>query len=242
MTASTLQLREAGFGRINTLVFDLDGTLIDSTAGVRNALSAAFQSAGRMMPAMDMRRVIGPPITVIARRIEPLLSDAEVAVIERSYRAIYDSNGWRDAFAYPAVVDTLHIFHRRGLRLFIVTNKPLLPTSNILAHLGFDGLFIEALSRDSRTPHYVSKSEMLADLLTRHHLLSDTALMVGDTSEDQEAAHSNGLAFLQVTYGYGSVLTSAHRINHFSEIATLLSATTTLENQPPQRYRQPREI
>jgi phosphoglycolate phosphatase len=242
MTASTLQLSEAGFGRINTLVFDLDGTLIDSTAGVRNALSAAFQSAGRMMPATDMRRVIGPPITVIARRIEPLLSDAEVAVIERSYRAIYDSNGWRDAFAYPAVVDTLHIFHRRGLRLFIVTNKPLLPTSNILAHLGFDGLFVEALSRDSRTPHYVSKSEMLADLLTRHHLLSDTALMVGDTSEDQEAAHSNGLAFLHVTYGYGSVITSAHRIDHFSEIATLLSATTTLENPPPQRPRQPREI
>jgi phosphoglycolate phosphatase len=242
MAASTLQLSGAGFGRINALVFDLDGTLIDSTAGVGNALSAAFQSAGRMMPAMDLRRVIGPPITVIARRIEPLLSDAEVAVIERSYRAIYDSNGWRDAFAYPAVADTLHIFHRGGLRLFIVTNKPLLPTSNILGHLGFDGLFLEALSRDSRTPHYANKTEMLADLLTRHQLLPDTTLMIGDTSEDQEAAHGNGLAFLHVTYGYGSVTTSTHRIDHFSEIATLLSATTTQENQLPQRAPTTREI
>jgi phosphoglycolate phosphatase len=210
---------------INALVFDLDGTLIDSTTGIGGALRAAFQSAGRTMPAVDLRRVIGPPITDIARRIEPSLSDAELATIERSYRSNYDNEGWRETVVYPAVEDTLRAFHRHGLRLFIVTNKPLAPTSNILKHLGLHDLFIETLTRDGRTPRYTGKSEMLADLISRHGLRRNSTLMIGDTNEDQEAAHANGLCFLFVTYGYGSVMMPAHSIHHFSEIATILNVT-----------------
>jgi phosphoglycolate phosphatase len=211
------------FSRIRALVFDLDGTLIDSTPGIGRSLRTAFQAVGRTMPEIDLRRVIGPPITVIARSIEPLLSDTEVGGIERSYRAVYDGDGWRDTVAYSAVGDTLRVLHRRDLHLFIVTNKPLVPTSNILAYLGFNDLFVEVLTRDSRSPHYASKADMLADLLSRHRLQTSTTLMVGDTSEDQEAANTNGLDFLHATYGYGSVTSRAPHLHHFSEIATLLS-------------------
>jgi phosphoglycolate phosphatase len=152
-----------------------------------------------------------------------LLSDAEVSSIERSYRAIYDSDGWRDTLAYPAVADTLRALHRRDLRFYIVTNKPLVPTSKILNHLGLNDLFVEALSRDSRSPHYSSKADMLSDLLERQRLQPDSTLMVGDTNEDQEAAHANGLDFLYAAYGYGSVAVPDSHIDHFSEIAALLS-------------------
>jgi phosphoglycolate phosphatase len=222
-SSTSVTLNAASFSRINALVFDLDGTLIDSTPGINGALRTAFQSVGRTMPEVDLRRVIGPPITVIARHIEPLLSDTEVAGIERSYRAIYDSDGWRDTLAYPTVADTLRVLHRHDLRLFVVTNKPLIPTTNILAHLGLDDLFVEALTRDSRSPHYASKADMLSDLLGRHRLQPDTTLMVGDTHEDQEAAHANGLDFLYATYGYGSVTVSGGHVDHFAEIAALLS-------------------
>jgi phosphoglycolate phosphatase len=224
MASSTFtNLNLTSFGRINALVFDLDGTLIDSVPGIGSALRTAFQSVGRTMPEVDLRRVIGPPITAIARRIEPLLSDTEIAGIERSYRAAYDRDGWRDTLAYPAVADTLRVLHRHDLRLFIITNKPLVPTSNILAHLGLDDLFVEALTRDSRSPHYTSKAEMLADLLSRQRLQPCTTLMIGDTNEDQEAAHINGLSFLHATYGYGSVTMPARHVHHFSEVAALLS-------------------
>jgi phosphoglycolate phosphatase len=216
-------LNVPSFSRINALVFDLDGTLIDSTPGICSALRTAFKSVGRTMPEVNLRRVIGPPITVIARRIEPLLSEAEVVGIERSYRAIYDSDGWRDTLAYPAVADTLRALHRRNVRLFIVTNKPLVPTSNILNHLGLKDLFVEALTRDSRSPHYVSKADMLSDLIGRQRLQSNTTLMIGDTNEDQEAAHVNGLDFLHATYGYGSVTVPGGHVDHFSEIAALLN-------------------
>jgi phosphoglycolate phosphatase len=219
--SAPIHLNLSSFAQINALVFDLDGTLIDSTPGISSALRRAFQSAGRTMPAVDLARVIGPPITVIARRIDPLLSDTEVVNIERSYRAIYDSVGWRDTLAYPSVIDTLGVLHRHGLRLFIVTNKPLLPTSAILEHLGLSNLFVEVLTRDSRSPRYSSKTEMLGDLLSRQSLQAGATLMIGDTGEDQDAAHANNLEFLHATYGYGSV-TSARYIGEFSEIAALL--------------------
>jgi phosphoglycolate phosphatase len=231
-TSASTHLNLTEFTETNALVFDLDGTLIDSTPGIESALRAAFQSVGRTMPAVDLRRIIGPPITVIARRVEPLLSDAEVASIEQSYRAIYDSVGWRDTLAYPTVGDTLGALHRRGLRLFIVTNKPLVPTLKILAHLGLANLFLEVLTRDSRAPHYASKADMLADLLSGQQLKPSATLMIGDTSEDQEAAHTNNIDFLHATYGYGSVTMPARCIRQFSEIATLLNVTDQFKDQP----------
>jgi phosphoglycolate phosphatase len=225
MAASESRFKPICFSQINSVVFDLDGTLIDSTPGIAGALEEAFRSAGRSMPAVDLRRIIGPPITVIARRIEPSLSDTEVATIERHYRAIYDNAGWRNTLAYPAVVQTLHELYKQGLRLFIVTNKPLIPTSNILSHLGLKNFFIETLTRDSREPHYANKAEMLAELLCRQQLDPDTTLMVGDTSEDQESAYANRLGFIHATYGYGSLTETTHRMHHFSEIVVLLNIT-----------------
>ena len=69
------------------MVFDLDGTLIDSSPGIALSLAAAFQSVGRVMPETDIRKAIGPPIRIIARRVEPSLTDAELDGIEPSYRS-----------------------------------------------------------------------------------------------------------------------------------------------------------
>lgn len=226
MAASPSRIEPTGFEHLSALIFDLDGTLIDSTAGIGAALAAAFQAAGRSMSRADLRSLIGPPISVIARRLEPSLSDSEVATIESSYRSFYDHEGWRTTVAFPGVADTLHELHRRGMRLFVVTNKPLVPTSKILTHLGLSGLFIEALTRDTGVPHYASKVEMLADLILRQRLNAESSLMIGDTIEDQLAAHDNGLRFLHVTYGYGSVPVATDRIHSFSEMLSLLSISS----------------
>lgn len=200
------------------VVFDLDGTLIDSTDGIRSALAAGFTSAGLSFPDVDLRKVIGPPIRTIAARIEPELTESQLAIIERVYRAEYDSEGWRKTTLFQAAIDVLATLARAGLHLFIVTNKPALPTRQILDHLGIAQFFSTALSRDSRQPAFATKAEMLLTLLREQHLSPTTTVMLGDTPEDAHAAQANGLDFVFASYGYGEMPDAARRITKLAEL------------------------
>jgi phosphoglycolate phosphatase len=211
---------------LKTLVFDLDGTLVDSSPGIATSLAMAFKAVGRVMPTTDFRRAIGPPLRGIARRVEPTITEAELDVIEPLYRSDYDSRGWRDTVIFDGVVQTLTELQAHSIRLFIVTNKPVLPTRQILEQFSLQRFFTEVLSRDSRSPAFSSKAEMLATLIKRHKLSPESTLMVGDTIEDLETAHANNVPFLYVTYGFGSV-DSPHSIDRFPALGTLLKSRLT---------------
>jgi phosphoglycolate phosphatase len=158
----------------------------------------------------------------MARRIEPTLTDLEVAAIERGFRSDYDANGWRATVAFDGVSASLRRMRDAGLRLFIVTNKPRISTQGILEHLELDNVFESVLTRDARTPIYESKVAMLADLIRNQGLEAATSAMVGDTDEDREAAHRNGLPFVFVTYGYGSVPDAELVADNFETIESML--------------------
>jgi phosphoglycolate phosphatase len=205
------------------LVFDLDGTLIDSCPGISASLAAAFAAAGRVMPKVDLRAIIGPPIRIIAARMDSTLTEGELAQIELAFRAAYDNDGWREAILYDSVADTLNAFYLRGCRMFIVTNKPRIPTEKVLAHLGLDHLFQKIVTRDSRTPGYGSKAEMLSELLQEQALELHSTIMTGDTREDEEAASASGLPFVYATYGYGALHAPQRPIAVFSDLARVLA-------------------
>jgi phosphoglycolate phosphatase len=215
--------------RITSVIFDLDGTLIDSCPGIQSALSVAFRAAGRVMPATEMKSVIGPPIRAIATRVEPSLNEEELAQIERTYRAVYDSNGWRETVAFPDVVPVLRSLREATMRLFIVTNKPMIPSRNIVEHLGLQSMIERVLTRDSRTPAYANKADMVRELVHTYSLVPETSVMVGDTVEDQEAAASSQLAYIHAAYGYGTV-TQAHAL--ITSFAELTRALTDLGERP----------
>jgi phosphoglycolate phosphatase len=206
---------------LKTLVFDLDGTLVDSSPGIATSLAMAFKAVGRVMPTADFRKAIGPPLRGIARRVEPTITEAELDIIEPLYRADYDSRGWRDTVIFDGVIQTLTELKSHGIRLFIVTNKPVLPTRHILEQFSLKDFFAEVLSRDSRSPAFKSKAEMLATLIERYQISTESTLMVGDTIEDLETAHANHVPFLYVTYGFGSV-ESPHYIDRFPALAALI--------------------
>lgn len=214
---------------LTSIVFDLDGTLVDSSPGIATSLAIAFRAVGRVMPQVDIRKVIGPPIRIIARRVEPSLSDAELDNIEPVYRADYDTEGWRNTLIFDGVADSLSLLRSHGLRLFIVTNKPRIPTNLVLDQFGLRSFFHETLTRDGRSPAFTSKAEMLATLIEQHQLEPHSTLMVGDTIEDQETARANHVPFLFVTYGFGSIESASLSIDRFTDLTTCLK--TCLEPQ-----------
>lgn len=204
---------------LEAAIFDMDGTLVDSAPGIGSSLAAAFRAIGREMPATDVRSAIGPPIRVIAKRLEPTLTDVETLAIERAYRPLYDNDGWRATAAFDGVAQTLPGLRDAGLRLFLATNKPRIPALKILELLGIANLFEAVITRDSRTPHFTSKAEMLGGLLATHGLRGETAVMVGDTLEDRLAAEENGVRFIFASYGYGDDPGAETAIARFSELS-----------------------
>lgn len=220
-TSSAVEVGRLG-ERVDNLVFDLDGTLIDSVPGIGSSLAEAFLSIGRTMPAADLRRSIGPPIGVISRRLEPSLSEDEVVSIEKAYRTSYDTNGWRQTVPFSGVAETLQVLHRSRYRLFVVTNKPRIPSEKILLQLGLLSLFQSICTRDTRTPPFSSKAEMLNDVMQQHKLNPASTVMIGDTSEDGEAAEANGIRFIYASYGYGSPTHAHLTIHDFSNLRSAL--------------------
>jgi phosphoglycolate phosphatase len=189
-------------GLITHVLFDLDGTLIDSLPGIEWSARMALAECGLAADLSDLRRRIGPPI----RDILASVSGASGEVLNRleaGFRRCYDADGWRMTELRPGVMDLLLRLGRARRRLWLVTNKPSFATGRIIGELGIQGMFEHFLCRDSRTPPFASKAEMLGDLLCSHDIAAANSFLVGDTIEDCRAAASVGLRCMIVPGGYG---------------------------------------
>ena len=209
--------------RARWLFFDLDGTLADSLPGLQASIAEALGSGGRRLRVTDLRPYIGPGIRTILKNLEADLTEAELDVMERSFRASYDTGGVMNTELFDGVKHSLETLKAGGAALFLVTNKPRLATANLMELHGMKDLFTEMLSRNSREPVYASKGEMLCELVRKHGVDVDQALMVGDTAEDHHAAEQAKMPFAFVEYGYGALDDAVEciRVTHFAELPKL---------------------
>jgi phosphoglycolate phosphatase len=208
------------------VLFDLDGTLLDSLPGIEYSARAAFAACGLAVGEVELRTLIGPPIrTILARMAHATggLSEQQLDRLVQAFRASYDSEGWKRAPLYAGAAELLRELRAQGKRLFVVTNKPRSISLRILEAKQTLGLFEEIVTLDSRKPAYSGKREMMRSLMERHGLEPQECLMAGDTMEDAEAASETGMPFCLMTHGYGDVpegsaVPVAFRFAHFSEL------------------------
>lgn len=181
------------------IVFDLDGTLIDSAPSILASMQAAFDAAGLRPTRPLTQDLIGPPLNATLASLLPEGQDDCVERLATLFKCHYDETGYRDTRVYEGVADMLEALRRRACRLLIATNKRILPTRRIIDHLGWTGLFDEVHALDAFTPPLGSKADMLAALRARLHA---PTVYVGDRPEDATAAQQAGLPFLLVAWGY----------------------------------------
>jgi phosphoglycolate phosphatase len=215
------------------ILFDLDGTLIDSLPGIEFAVDRSLLEAGLPSRQESLRSRIGPPIRVIFAQLAPGADEHTLAKLERSFRACYDGGAWRKTLVHQNAITTLHALCEAGMPLFVVTNKPALPTRRILEELGMAQYFSHLLSRDSRVPAYASKREMIRDLCSQFALAPEDCLYVGDTLEDYHAGQEAGMPVALVPHGYGSLdkehyPESCQALTDLAELAKLVESMETL--------------
>lgn len=211
---------------IQNLLFDLDGTLVDSSRTI--GMSIEFALNGMQVnkaPDKPVEAMIGAPLLDIFRNEFELTDEQAYAAIDL-YRDYYDSLNQAGTLVYESIREVLPALKEAGYRLFIATVKPTSIADKVLSDLDlrscFDG--IAGSSMDSKRR---GKSSIIAYALETFGLDPQQSIMIGDRNQDIAGARDNGMAAIGVTYGFGSreeliEAQPAHLVNHSKEIITLL--------------------
>ncbi|MER2555556.1 MAG: HAD hydrolase-like protein [Thauera sp.] len=187
------------------VLFDLDGTLIDSAPAILASYRDAFAASGRKPVIAIDDSIVGPPLLETLRMLAGTAEASVIDALAAAFKASYDSTGYRQTTAYAGVDAMLRRLADAGCTLSIATNKRLLPTRLILEHLGWSGHFAAVYALDLFEPRLPHKAAMIARLLQDRGIAHDQAVYVGDRSEDGESADANRLPFIAATWGYGSL-------------------------------------
>jgi len=184
------------------LLFDLDGTLIDSATGITRCAAHAFECLGAPVPdEATLRSWIGPPLR---DSFTPLLGDAvRVEQAVRLYRERYETHGWLEHRVYDGIAEAIESLYVQGHRLAVVTAKNEPHARRIVEHLPFGHRFEEIVGAtpDGRLSH---KPELIDEALRRLGMDAARCAMVGDRRMDMEGAAHHGMRGFGVLWGFGS--------------------------------------
>ncbi|MCD1279855.1 phosphoglycolate phosphatase [Psychrobacter sp. CCUG 69069] len=191
------------------LIFDFDGTLIDSVPDLADAANIMLGQLGKPSYPIDtIQEWVGNGSRMLVERalsgsieVDPHLSDAEVEAAERLFFDAYAAHDTSKTSAYPDVETGLKQLTDAGFTLALVTNKPIRFVPDILASLGWTSYFAMVLGGDSLS---VKKPDPAPLLHVCETLQFDPtqALMIGDSINDIQAGKRANIDTVGLSYGY----------------------------------------
>ena len=211
------------------LVFDLDGTLIDSVPDLTNALNEVLCASGYppLSPA-EVTPMVGDGVpTLVARGFAARGgSVAEAAAALPRYSEIYEASAANLTRPYPAVAATLAALRRVGYRTAICTNKPQRATEAVLHGLGLTALF-DGVAGGDRYPVRKPDRGHLLSLIAELGGAPERSVMIGDSENDALVAHAAAVPLVMMRYGYARVdpttLGAAVVLDAFAELPSALA-------------------
>jgi phosphoglycolate phosphatase len=187
-----------------SILFDMDGTLVDSREGIIDSLRYALEQLEVPQPPEELlTSFIGPPLREIFSR---LLNTTEVNELERAvalYRRRYNRSGIFQCVVYEGIFDLLEHLTGRGCDLYVATIKPGPFARKVLAHTGL-APFFRAIHGSDLAGSLDEKDRLVKGVLDDHGLSPLESMMVGDRYMDVDAARTNGMVSIGVTYGFGT--------------------------------------
>ncbi|MBR0568347.1 phosphoglycolate phosphatase [Azoarcus sp. L1K30] len=187
------------------VLFDLDGTLLDTVGDLAEASNRMLAELSRPLRSLDeIHSFVGKGLPNLVRRCLTEGGDATEAEIERAitvFRRHYAEVNGQTTRIYPGVTEVLEDLRQRRIKLAVVTNKAGDFTLPLLARMGLSSFFDAVVSGDTLA---VKKP----DPAVLHHACellqveAGDALMIGDSQNDALAARGAGIPVLLVTYGY----------------------------------------
>ena len=210
------------------LVFDLDGTLIDTVPDLANALNQVLREHGYTpFASREVQNMVGDGIpALVTRGFAARGADAaEARAALPRFLAFYEANATNLSRAYPGVRETLHDLRRQGYRMAVCTNKAERATVAVLRGLDLFDLFDGIAGGDRFAVRKPDPGHLLG-LIDELGGRPERAAMIGDNENDAAAAHAAGLPLILMRYGYARVepatLEPAVLLDHFADLPEAL--------------------
>jgi phosphoglycolate phosphatase len=186
------------------IVFDLDGTLIDSRRDLADAANALIgERGGTPLDVEAIGRMVGDGAAMLVRRA---LTAAGIPLDETSvprFMELYDACLLRTTRPYPGMHDALQAIRNTGT-LAVLTNKPLTPSRKLLAALDLATLFDAVIGGDGPFPRKPDPQGM-QHLMRQYQASPRQTVLVGDSPIDAATARAAGVMFCRARYGFGAL-------------------------------------
>ena len=188
---------------MHTILFDLDGTLIDSSEGIIKSARYALDYYGIKEPDTEkLYQFIGPPLSESFAKYYGFSPEKAYEAVQK-YRERYNKTGIFECKLYPGVENCIRTLKAQGYRIGMASSKPEVSCRRILEHFGILDLFDDVVGAtfDGRRD---KKSEILQEVMRRWSDIPKSDMcLVGDTMFDVNGAKELGIACLAVSFGFG---------------------------------------
>jgi phosphoglycolate phosphatase len=188
--------------RFDGVIFDLDGTLVDTLADIADALNHVLEARGLPSHGLpDYRRMIGAGVELLIERAVPASEHEHSAAIIAEYRARYAQHMLDRSAPYPGVAELLAQLRARGVPLSVLSNKPDPATRQMIAKLFPEVPFVDVVGQRPDRPRKPDPTVAL-ELAARMHVAAERCAFVGDTDFDMQTACAAGMFPVGVTWGF----------------------------------------
>jgi phosphoglycolate phosphatase len=187
------------------IVFDLDGTLLDSSGDISDAANRTLESFG--MAPMDKAAIkdnIGWGVNMLLKKLIPGIKDKDLDSARERFLEFYEERLVEETGLYPGVAETLSRLEEKGKKLAILTNKPEALSRRIIKEFSLDNLFTNITGGDTfsvRKPHPLP----LTRIMEGAGMAPSATAFVGDSPIDCETGCAAGVFTVGVSYGFRPV-------------------------------------
>ena len=203
------------------IIFDMDGTLWDSTEIVAKSWTDAVRQCGKWdktITSNDMRRVMGLTMDRIAMELFPEIEGEEqIKLLDYCCKVENEYIIKFGGVLYPELEETWKKLKDKGYNLYIVSNCQRGYIEAFLEHYGFGHYFddIECFGNNG-----LKKGDNIRNVVERNNL--EEAFYVGDIQGDYDATMEAGIEFIHAAYGFGKINTETKKIDEFKELVEMI--------------------
>jgi phosphoglycolate phosphatase len=212
------------------LIFDLDGTLIDSALDVCASVNRVLAGMGRReLTLEESKDMIGWGGRVLLEKALAKTGDAgtpeDTDHALEAFLTTYADHPADHTTVFPGVIEALESLKAVGVKMAICTNKPMATTTPVLEAMGLNGFF-DVVSCGDAVPHKKPDGRHVLHCVEQLGATPETTIMVGDSENDIRAAIDAGVRSVCVTFGYAHVpleeIGADALIDHFDDLAGAL--------------------